>query len=268
MQESLLSDAPPATGQRDLETELELLDQMLAAAEKAGKLANASLRKAHEGARTGNLRDLSKLLDGFRDSARALAQHATNSATSWTFQSDAYFARGTYLSEVSKRAEDAGLTNVREMDGQLFSYPVAVKLDARDLSVKLGKKNLRAMRPSYLAGLLKQARSAPARENLAPILHAMEKAYLQLSGGNVGLAVGLNDVYKTLTLLPGAARTYTPADFIMDVYRLDQAGPQMTKSGRRLDLPASTSTRGTRGTRFVTEAGDEKYYASIRFEAT
>ena len=78
--------------------------------------------------------------------------------------------------------------------------------------------------------------------------------------------MSLREIHAALTLLPGSARDYTLDDFVMDLYQLDLAGPHVTRSKHRFDLPASTSTRGGRGIRFATREGEEKLYSTIRFQ--
>lgn len=117
-----------------------------------------------------------------------------------------------------------------------------------------------------MVALLRRLRTQPARDNLRPLLVAFERAYLAATGGHDGVAIPLRRVYDLLVLRPGQGREYTELDFLLDVYRLDRAGVQVTPAGRELSLPASTGTRGGKGTRFVTETGEERHYSSIRFD--
>jgi hypothetical protein len=115
--------------------------------------------------------------------------------------------------------------------------------------------------------LLKTAQVKPRQGNLAPLLEAIEQAYLYLTRSELGEAVALRNIHAALTLRPGSDRDYTLDDFVMDVYRLDDSGPHITKANHQFDLPASTSTRGGRGIRFATRQGEEKLYSTIRFRA-
>src|SRR5215467_13974352 len=222
----------PLNGSRPdagLESALAQLDGKLAAAHRALATAQRQLKQAAEASRQGNLRDLPRLLAG---------------------------------------AEAGELSGVREVDGHLYSFPVVVKVDARDLSLKVGRKTQRGLRPSAVVALLRRLRSQPARDNVRPLLTAFEKAYLAATGGTDGIAVPLKRVYDLLVLRPGQGREYTEVDFLLDVYRLDRAGAQVTPSGRELSLPASTGTRAGKGSRFVTETGEERWYSSVRFDAS
>jgi len=250
---------------QELETSLAELEARLEVAERSLKQASAALRNALDAARKGRLKELPKLLAAGGEAARGFADRAVEAEHSWSFPVETHLSSEDYLAEVRRLANDSGLANVRVVDGQLFSYPLIVKVDARDVSLRLGKKVHRELRPSRLVRTLQEARSHPVKENLGPVLQMIEKAYLRLTHGETGKAVPIADVHELLTLLPGTEKQYTQLDFVADIYRLDRNGPHVTKSGRRLDLPASTSARGGRGTRFITESGEEKLYSSIRF---
>jgi hypothetical protein len=262
-------DGTPSTSPREagLETALAQLDGRLAAAQRALMAAQRQLKQVAEASRQGNARDLPRLLDGAAETADALALAALEAKRSWAFDGQRHLDGGAYVAELMRRAEMDGLDGVREVDGQLYSFPVVVKVDSRDLSLKVGKKTHRGLRPSAVVALLKRLRTQPAKDNLRPLLTAFERAYLAASGGQVGIAVPLRRVYDLLVLRPGQGREYTEVDFLLDVYRLDRAGVQVTPAGRELSLPASTGTRGGGGIRFVTETGDERRYSSIRFDA-
>jgi hypothetical protein len=258
------ADADPV-GDR-LEPALGALDARLAEAARSLKVATQALKKAHDAARTGNLRDLKRVLEAANDSAAAFERAMKHAEASWTFSGEDYLASDHYLDELRATAAELGVGGVRVLDGRLYSYPYIIRVEARDLAVRIGKKKDSRVRPSYLAENLKTAQAKPQQGNLDPILNAIEKAYLHLTKGELGHSVSLRDIHAALTLLPGSAREYSLDDFIMDVYRLDLSGPHITRTSHRFDLPASTSTRGGRGIRFATRDGEEKLYSTIRFQ--
>lgn len=249
-----------------LESALARLDARLAVVQKSLATAQRQLKQAADASRQGNLRDLPRLLDAVAESADTFAQTALAARRSWTFDGQRHLEDGSYSAELMAAAEAGDLPGVREVDGQLYSFPVVVKVDARDQSVKVGRKTQRGVRPSAVVALLKRLRSQPAKDNLRPLLTAFERAYLAATGGQDGVAIPLRRVYELLVLRPGQGREYTEVDFLLDVYRLDRAGVQVTAAGRELSLPASTGTKGGKGTRFVTETGEERLYSSIRFD--
>jgi hypothetical protein len=261
------ADESPSQSGPSLETALADLDGRLAATQKALAAAQRQLKQIADASRQGNLRDLPRLLAGAAEAAGAFAHSALDASQSWAFDGQRHLEEKAYVAELMGSAEASGLDGVRLVDGQLYSFPVVVKVDARDLSLQVGKRTQRGLRPSVVVALLKRLRSQPSKDNLRPLLVAFEKAYLAATSGQDGIAIPLRRVYDLLVLRPGQGREYTEVDFLLDVYRLDRAGVQVTPSGRELSLPASTGTRGGKGTRFVTETGDERQYSSIRFDA-
>jgi hypothetical protein len=260
---------PPAeadsVGER-LEPALGSLDARLAEAAKSLKAATQALKKAQDAARTGNLRDLKRLLEAADDSASAYVRDLQRAGNSWAFSGEDYLASDRYLDELRAMAAELGVSGVRVLDSRLYSYPHIVRVEARDLAVRIGKKKDARVRPSHVAEILKAAQRKPHQGTLEPVLNAIEQAYLHLTKGELGHSVSLREIHAALTLLPGSAREYSLDDFVMDVYRLDQSGPQVTRANRRFDLPASTSTRAGRGIRFATRDGEEKLYSTIRFQ--
>jgi hypothetical protein len=260
---------PPAeadpVGER-LEPALEVLEARLAEVARSLKTATQALKKAHDAARTGNLRDLNRLLEAAVDSAAAYAGETQRAQSSWAFSGETYLASDHYLDELRATATERGVGGARVLDGRLYSFPHIVRVEARDLAVRIGKKKDPRVRPSHVAAILKAAQRKPQQGNLEPILNAIAQAYLHVTRGELGHAVSLREVHGALTLLPGSAREYSLDDFVMDVYRLDLSGPHVTRANQRFDLPSSTSTRGGRGIRFATREGEEKLYATIRFQ--
>src|SRR6266849_6085626 len=92
-----------------LERALSELESRLASASKAAKSALDELKRAHNGARLGQMRDLSKSLAEGREAARRFAEEMTVAAASWTFEAEPYLADGGYLEELLLEADRAGL---------------------------------------------------------------------------------------------------------------------------------------------------------------
>jgi len=259
---------PPAEadsiGER-LEPALEALDAQLAEKAKSLKGASQALKKAHDAARTGNLRELNRLLAAAADAAEAYLREIRRAQNAWQFSGEDYLASDRYLAELRATAAGLGVGGVRVLDGRLYSYPHIVRVEPHDLSLRIGKKKDARVRPSHVATVLKAAQAKPQQGNLAPVLRAIEQAYLHVTRGELGHSVALNKIHEALTLLPGSGREYSLDDLVMDVYRLDLSGPHITRANNRFDLPASSSTRGGRGIRFATREGEEKLYSTIRF---
>src|SRR6266850_344504 len=82
--------------------------------------------------------DLPKALAEVESAAAAAAESAHQ--LSWEFDARRWLGGGGYAKEVIALADASGLKGVREVNGELLSFPLIVRLDAADHSVVLGKK--------------------------------------------------------------------------------------------------------------------------------
>ncbi len=235
---------------QELETSLADLEARLEVAERSLKQASTSLRNALDAARKGRLRELPKLLAAGGEAARGFADRAVEAEHSWSFPVEAHLSSEDYLAEVQRLANNSGLAGVRVVDGQLFSYPVIVKVDARDLSLRLGKKVHRELRPSHLVRTLQEARSHPVKENLGPVLQMIEKAYLRLTHGEPGRAVPIADDDDDDL---AAAERCLPDRRLRRAEKRDQRGTKVAggkavarqAGAKRLGGPSATARHGT-----------------------
>ena len=148
------------------------------------KAATQALKKAQDGVRTGNLRDLKRLLEVADDSAAAYVralQRAGTRGPSWartiwprtsTWTSCASWPRN-WVSAVHG-SSTAGSTAIRTSSA---SKPAILP------SASAGRS--KHVRPSHVAGL-QAAQKKPQQGNMEPILNAIEKAYLHLTKGERG----------------------------------------------------------------------------------
>ncbi|HZU19539.1 MAG TPA: hypothetical protein VFD01_23450 [Candidatus Dormibacteraeota bacterium] len=262
----LTEDRAPAR-EGSLEEALERLDGELKEVSLAVEQLRRALAAAHEASQQGRLRDLPGALRALAEAAERAHRRAELAPPSWTFPAREYLEAGDYLEEVRRLATEKGLEGVREIDGQLYSYPLVVRLRSGELSLMVGRRRERALRPGHVVRQLQRARERPHRNaNLESLLQTFERAYLTLTGNQESVAVPLKRLYDLLVLRPGSNREYTELDFYLDVYRLDRTGPHVTRAGRELSFPASTSARSGRAFRLPTETGEERLYASIRFD--
>ncbi|HZV50642.1 MAG TPA: hypothetical protein VFD49_12855 [Candidatus Dormibacteraeota bacterium] len=262
----LTEDRPPAR-EGSLEEALERLDGELKEVSLAVERLRRTLAAACEASQQGRLRDLPGALRALAEAAERAHRRAGQVPSAWTFPAREHLEGGGYLEEVRRLAAEAGLEGVREIDGQLYSYPLVVRLRPSELALMVGRRRERALRPGHVVGQLKSARERSQRgANLESLLQTFERAYLTLTGDQESVAVPLKRLYDLLVLRPGSSREYTELDFYLDVYRLDRTGPHLTRAGRELSFPASTSARSGRAFRLPTETGEERLYASIRFD--
>ncbi len=164
---------------------------------------------------------------------------------------------------------------INERDGRLSAFPLVLKLDVKTQSVRVGRKMVRAIRPSALVKSLKVAQQA-GRFNAAGFLEQLWRAYQHLvpsswkpQGGSDGPAVSLSQIYALLTLLPAAAADYPREAFGCDLLRLNRAPDTRTKGGLGFALPASTGSKGQDRLTVYDERGGEHIFVGSRvFPAT
>jgi hypothetical protein len=218
----------------------------------------------------GNLRDLEKLRQAAQNTAQNVAEKAAACAP-LEFDTAQYLSSGNgFLSELQETAQNAGV-RLSERDGVIFCYPVLLRPEPEIGAVRIDKKLEFNLRPDVLAALLRRAQAQEPKAKSAQFIETLFEAYDLLRAGQKSddyIDRPLADIYKVLTLLPGAAKDYTLLDFTRDVYFLDTSGIAETKRGYRLSLPSSTASReGAKGKRlhFVTREGAEKEYSTIKF---
>ena len=244
------------------------------AADSAAKAAAAVLtasRQLKRAAREGDIGGLRRSADRLALTLDALRQEVANARSAWPFSVD---AEETYLNEAYEvelvaLAHAAGL-NIAERDGRLLAFPSVVRIVPAERMIRIDRRRIAGLRPSHViamlkANQLKRPRFAPER-----FLEALFRAYRLVVGpSSIGSTVALLDVYEALTLLPGANVDYSQSDFARDLFVLDTSGVTRTRGGLTYSLPASTGTKGSRGTlTFVAPDGELVTYFGISFKAT
>jgi hypothetical protein len=258
-----------------LEQALSELESRLLSASKAAKSALGELKRAQNGARLGQMRDLNRSLAEGREAARRLAEEMAVAAASWTFDVEPYLADGGYLEELLLEADRAGL-KLFERDGRIYCFPMLLTVSGKDAAVMIDRKPERRLRPRQLVKTLADRQKRPQRFNEQKLLETLFDAYSRLGGrflrdwtphaSSSGPVVPLIAIYELLTLLPGAERSYPKEEFARDIHLLDRQPDLRTRDGWRFALPAATGTKiGGRRLTVIDQQGREKTYVGIRF---
>jgi hypothetical protein len=237
---------------------------------KAARTVMSALRRYHKAAQQGQLRELRAATEAAKRTLQTLDQEVANVAESWDFDEEAYLQGDGFVGELIAAGNQAGL-HISVQDNRLYSYPSLIRVLPGDRAVLIDKARERRLRPSVLAGLLRDRQKRPPRFKAGDFLNALHDAYkiaITQHGTRLmaGSPVPLLDLYELFTLQPGATREYSRQEFTRDVYLLDQSGEMTTKSGARVEFHASTGTKLRRGTlSIVTQDGREKRYYAISF---
>ena len=230
------------------------------------KLARA-LQKA---AKEGNVAAIKRTASRLDDALDALRQEVANAVATWPFEDgeEADYLRQHYAVELRSVAEQSGLA-IYERDGNLISYPSIVRILAGEQAVRIDKKRVSALRPSYLAGMLASNQKKQPRFRSDLFLESLYKVYRQFADPGELLkepVMPLARIYEIFTSLPGSSREYDKTEFARSLYFLESNGPTHTRSGARVSFPAATGTRSARGTfPFVGPDGQVITYYGIQF---
>ena len=123
--------------------------------------------------------------------------------------------------------------------GKLISHPSIVRILPSERAVRIDRKKVSNIKPSYLADELLKSQKNPARPRPQPFLEALYRVYTALTkestsrpiGGTSAPVILLTSIYDLFVALPGIRRDYTPTDFGRDLYQLDTSGTNTTRSG-------------------------------------
>ncbi len=236
-----------------------------------GKLAKA-LEKA---AKDGNIAAIKRAQARLDNALNALRQETANAVAAWPLQEaeeEAYLRDG-YAAELRSIADGKGL-NIYEQDGRLISSPSVLQVLPGSRAVRIDRKQVSNIRPSHLAEVLIKNQKTPPRFQSGRFLESLYDTYklvietpvAPLSENRQEVVAPLEKIYQAFTSLPGSDREYGRMDFARDIYQLDSQGLRQTRSGMKVDFPASTGARSSRGVfSFVDSHGRVISYYGIRF---
>ncbi len=251
----------------------EALAQAERDAESAIKTATALVNQAkriRKLAQTGSVRDLARAMDQARQLAGTAREAIETAKDGWTFDAESYLESGRFSQELLSLAKERGVA-AEEQDGRIVCYPSLLRVLPSEEAVEIDRKRSREIRPSRVVDRLQAEQSRPPKFRPEPFLEALLTAY-RLVGAtrrswDIGQPLRLTNIYKVLTVLPGASSGYSIPEFARDIYMLDESRVDRTKEGLRLSLPASSGTREAGALRTVTRDGSVKTYYSIAFRA-
>ncbi|HJU17454.1 MAG TPA: hypothetical protein VJ770_13425 [Stellaceae bacterium] len=252
----------------EFEESLEALDARLEQVQKLGKSLATAIARARSAVKTGQASEISKGLAAIGQRIAEAEAAAEGLGEEWTFDTASYLSDGRFLDDLKAAAREQGLS-LFENDGRIYCFPLLLRVEPRDMAVKIGRRLERRIRPSALARLLARLQKRPQRFREEQFLELLYRTWRRLvgpawQGNGRGPVVALSDIHDTLTLLPGA--DYPGEEFARDLLLLDRQPGLRTRDGCRFELPASTLGKG-RMRRIVVydEQGSEHTYIGLRF---
>ena len=244
-------------------------ERSAAAALKAGSAIAAAARIMQKAAQEGDIVRLRRAADRLASATDAARQDVANAKEAWPFSEpeEKEYLADSYEQELLDEAAKAGLT-IHSRDARLLAFPSILQILPSELSVRVDRKKVTAIRPSHLVRTLLANQTRRSRYPAERFLESLYSAYRIIVGrSGLGAGVQLARVYDAFTLQPGAAAEYGKSDFARDIFMLDRSGVTRTRSGARLSLPASTGTRGGGGNvfTFVAPDGEVVRYYGLQF---
>jgi hypothetical protein len=258
-----LSDPPPVT----LETTLDAWETSLARLEQQAAHVLRAAKQLRKAAQDGALAGAGTAQSALRDGAARLMETIARDAELPAVDIPAAFENGSFLTELSAAATAANVTLVQR-DGRVTAYPFVLRLEPRNLGVRIGRKLERRLRPSVLAQHLKTIQQRPTRFNARSFLDRLLRGYNVLAPDwrtGEGPLVALAALHEVLTLLPAAAADYPLEEFLVDLLRLDREPDARSGRGHRFELGGSTGTKGAKRLTVFDETGAQHDYFAVRF---
>lgn len=242
--------------------------------DSAGELIRLA-KQLQKASREGNLAAMKRTQGRLDDALGTLGQTVANAVQSWPFRDDEedQYLRDGYSAELRRIASEQGL-DMHERDDRLISHPSVVRILPGERAVRIDKKKVSSIRPSYLADVLLKNQEKPGRYQSGAFLESLYAVYSDIVKEEnpdrlmrtAVRVVPLERIYRLFTSLPGSSRDYDRTDFARDLYLLDTKGPKRTKQGAAVSFPSSTGTRRSKGVfSFVGPDGRDVHYYGLRF---
>lgn len=229
-----------------------------------------ALRKA---AKEGNVAAIRRATSRLNTGLDSLRQEVANAVETWPFgeEEEEQYLQQHYAEELRLVSAERG-HKIDERDGTLISHPHILRILPGSRSVRIDRKQVSTLRPSYLAEILANNRNKKRKFKSGQFLEALYRNYglLAKEAARDRLmrdpVVPLSRIYEQFTSLPGSNLDYDKTDFAHDLYSIEAEGTLTTKSGARVSFEDSTSARSARGGfQFVTPQGQLLTYHGIRF---
>jgi hypothetical protein len=250
-----------------LEATLDAWETSLARLEQQASQVLKSAKQLRRAAQDGAVAGVAAARAALGDGAAKLAETIARDAEMPAIDIPAAFENGSFLTELSQAAAAEGVTLVQR-DGRVTAYPIVLRLEPRNLGVRIGRKLERRLRPSVLARQLKSILQRPNRFNARSFLDRLLRGYAVLAPAwrtGEGPLVALAALHDVLTLLPAAAADYPMEEFLVDLLRLDREPDARSARGHRFELGGSTGTKGAKRLTVFDESGAQHDYYAVRF---
>lgn len=212
-------------------------------AKSAGEVAKLAKRLEKE-AQSGNISGVKRAGQQLNAALGSLRQEAANAASAWPFTDaeEEQYLKDHFAAELVEVAGKRGL-QIHQRDEQLIAHPSILRVLPGSRAIRIDRKPVPTIRPSYLSVVLAANQNRVVRVNTRAFIESLYQAYLflakdqptqALSASKQGQTVPLAKVYEVFTVRAGQRNEYTRTDFARELYRLEIDGPQETRSGAKV----------------------------------
>lgn len=251
----------------DFENGFAETERAVSVATKSATTLISVLRQLQKAAAHGEIDAMRSAAQRVAGIVKTVDQLVENAISAWPFsiESEERYMQDSYVAEFLERAQAESI-QVQRLDDGFLAFPSVVRIIPTERSVTIDRRKVRAVRPSQLIRKLKSIQSTKPKLRPEYFLEVLHRTYRLLTDKEYGKTISLADVYEALTLLPGSTATYGRSEFARDLFLLDRSGVTATRSGAKLSLPASTGTKGSKGTfSFVSPDGETVTYYGVHF---
>jgi hypothetical protein len=228
------------------------------------KAARALTRAAHDGD-IAKIRTQAERLPGLALTVTAAAGGAAD-AWPYTSEQEEEYLGDPYVEELRAVAVREQVKIV-SLGDRLAVFPSLLRVLPGQRSVRIDRKRITGIRPAKVVNLLKTAQTRKPRTSPEAFLELLRDAYgLVVGKDHIGVGTTLIALYRALTMLPDARRSYELDEFKRDIYLLDSSGVHRTRNGAEMHLSAATATKGSRDLlTVISPEGESHVYYGIRF---
>lgn len=161
------------------ESQIATLDQRLAETEKQAKALLGRVRAMRAKANVGEFAQIPGLFEPVPRQVEQLEASVQAARDAFTYDSAQALGDGSYLAELRAEASAHDLV-LTERDGRLTAFPLLLRLDAKALGIRIGRKLEWRLRPAVVVRLLRKAQ-ASSRFDAARFLQQLFNAYAYLA---------------------------------------------------------------------------------------
>src|SRR5271157_6350747 len=140
----------------DFEEHLLALDIKLDEVQKLGKAVVATIGRTRAAVKVGRVDDIVRGLGAISQRIDETTDAAGRLASAWIFDASGYLTDGRFVDDLKEASAEKGLM-LFENNGRIYCFPLLLRVDPKEIGVRIGRTLERRIRPSELADLLARA---------------------------------------------------------------------------------------------------------------